>query len=81
MPPKTPAPKITNRVRELRSAAALTQEELAGKVGVTRVTINCLERGVYLPSIELALGLARFFRRPVEDIFLLEAESDEKNSR
>lgn len=72
MTPKPPALKITNRVRDLRTAAALTQEELADKVGVTRVTINCLERGVYSPSIELALALARFFRKPVEDIFVLE---------
>jgi len=72
MTPKPPARKITNRVRDLRSAAALTQEELADKVGVTRVTINCLERGVYSPSIELALALARFFKKPVEDIFVLE---------
>jgi putative transcriptional regulator len=78
MSPKPPAAKISNRVRDLRAAAGLTQEELAAKVGVTRVTINCLERGVYLPSIELALGLARFFRRPVEDIFVLEDASDEK---
>lgn len=70
-PPKNEV-KITNRVRELRAAVGLTQEELAGKARVTRVTINCLENGVYLPSIELALRLARFFNRPVEDIFRLE---------
>lgn len=72
MTPKPPTLKVSNRVRDLRTAAALTQEELADKVGVTRVTINCLERGVYSPSIELALALARFFRKPVEDIFVLE---------
>ena len=72
MTPKPPILKVSNRVRDLRTAAALTQEELADKVGVTRVTINCLERGVYSPSIELALALARFFRKPVEDIFVLE---------
>ena len=81
MTPRPPTLKITNRVRELRAAAALTQEELADKVGVTRVTINCLERGVYSPSIELALGLARFFRKPVEDIFVLEDSPHEKYSR
>ncbi|MFI5363513.1 MAG: helix-turn-helix transcriptional regulator [Elusimicrobiota bacterium] len=81
MTPKPPTQKIINRVRELRTEAGLTQEELADKVGVTRVTINCLERGVYSPSIELALGLARFFRKPVEEIFVLEDASDEKHSR
>ena len=72
MRPKPEDAKIRNLVRELRADAGLTQEELGDKVGVTRVTINCLERGVYLPSIELALKLARFFRRPVEEIFVME---------
>ena len=82
MTPKPPAPKkITNRVRDLRTEAGLTQEQLADKVGVTRVTINCLERGVYMPSIELAFGLARFFNRSVEDIFILEDAPNEKNTR
>jgi putative transcriptional regulator len=81
MPTKPPTLKIANRVRELRNEAALTQEELADKIGVTRVTINCLERGVYSPSIELALGLARFFKKPVEDIFVLEDAPNEKHSR
>lgn len=70
-PPKTAA-RIVSRVRELRAAAGLTQEELAEKAGVTRVTINCLENGVYAPSLELALRLSRFFKKPVEDIFRLE---------
>lgn len=70
-PPKDDA-RIVSRVRELRTAAGLTQEELAAKARVTRVTINCLENGVYAPSLELALRLARHFKRPVEDIFRLE---------
>lgn len=65
--------RIASRVKELRTGAGLTQEQLAEKAGVTRVTINCLERGVYSPSLELALTLARFFKKPVEDIFTLEA--------
>lgn len=72
MAPSPEKSRIANRVRELRSAAGLTQEELGAKVGVTRVTINCLEREVYAPSIELALRLARFFGKRVEDIFVLE---------
>lgn len=68
----TPPPKIANKVRELRAAAGLTQQELGEKAGVSRVTINCLENGVYQPSLELALRLARHFRRPVEEIFRLE---------
>ncbi len=72
MTPRLDAAKTSNRVRELRAKAALTQEELGAKVGVTRVTINCLENGVYQPSLELALKLARHFKLPVEEIFWLE---------
>jgi putative transcriptional regulator len=72
MTPKPNAAKIVSRVRELRAAAGLTQEALGAAVGVTRVTINCLENGVYQPSLELALKLARHFKRPVEEIFSLE---------
>jgi putative transcriptional regulator len=71
MIPKANA-RITNRVKEFRAAADLTQEELGRKVGVTRVTINCLENGVYLPSIELAFRLSRYFKRPIEEIFAME---------
>lgn len=72
MTPAKDAARIVSRVRELRTAAGLTQEELAGKAGVTRVTINCLENGVYAPSLELALRLARFFKKPVEELFRME---------
>lgn len=72
--PGDDALKIQNSVRELRTHAGLTQEDLAAKVGVTRVTINCLERGVYLPSLALAIKLSRFFRRPVEEIFVMEEQ-------
>ncbi len=73
MPPKQQTP-IANRVREFRVRADLTQEALGEKVGVTRVTINCLENGVYLPSIELAFKLARFFKLRVDELFSLEDE-------
>jgi putative transcriptional regulator len=49
----------------------MTQEELAGRAGVTRQTIISIERGRYRPSIELALRLARVFGVPVEALFVL----------
>ena len=75
MTPRSKDANIRNNVRELRGHAGLTQEELAQRVGVTRVTINCLERSVYMPSLELAMKLARFFRRSVEEIFIMEGHS------
>jgi putative transcriptional regulator len=78
MSPKIAKLKVSNRLRVLRAEEGLTQEALAGEVGVTRVTINCLERGEYLPSLELALLIARRFGRTVEEVFLVEEPNHEK---
>jgi putative transcriptional regulator len=59
-------------LREKRTAAGLTQEQLAEKVGVSRQTIISIEAGRYLPSLPLALRLARVFACAVEDLFALE---------
>ena len=60
---------MQNNVRQLRTARGLSQAELGMKLGVSRQTINAIEAGRYLPSLPLALGLARFFSSTVEDIF------------
>ncbi|MBI5245857.1 MAG: helix-turn-helix domain-containing protein [Elusimicrobia bacterium] len=79
MSPKQMKLKVSNRLRVLRAEEGITQEQLAADVGVTRVTINCVERGEYLPSLELGLLLARRFGRAVEEVFLVE-NPYEKNS-
>lgn len=56
----------------LRQERQETQEELALSVGVTRQTIISIEKGRYMPSISLALKLARHFNVLVEDIFKLQ---------
>lgn len=66
---------VVNEIKSLRTARNLTQEELARELGVTRVTVNYLERGAYLPSLELALKIARFFRRPVEGVFIVKEKN------
>lgn len=60
---------MRNDVRALRSAAGLSQRELAEVVGVSRQTINSVETGRYVPSLPLAIAIARHFERPVEEIF------------
>ncbi|MDD5301929.1 MAG: helix-turn-helix domain-containing protein [Elusimicrobia bacterium] len=75
MTPKQPRLKVSNRLRVLRAEESITQEQLAADVGVTRVTINCVERGEYLPSLELGLLLARRFGRTVEEVFIVEEKS------
>ena len=59
---------MDNDVRERREAADMSQADLAEAVGVTRQTINSIERGRYDPSLELAFRLARFFEVRVEDL-------------
>jgi putative transcriptional regulator len=60
---------IRNDVHKLRSDAGVTQEELAGAVGVSRQTIIAVEKGNYTPSVHLAIKIAQFFKTPVERIF------------
>lgn len=60
------------RLKEVRTAAGLTQAELAERVGVSRKTVNTVENGVFIPSTTLALGLARALAVKVEDLFWLE---------
>ena len=63
---------IRNRVKELRTERGWTQQELADAVGVSRQSINSIERERYVPSLSLALEFARVFRCPTDDIFMLE---------
>ena len=63
---------ISNKVKELRTERGWTQEQLADAVGVSRQSINSIERHRYEPSLALALKFARVFRRPTDDIFTLE---------
>ena len=64
-------PELSNRLKVLRAERDWTQAELADRVGVSRKTINTIERGVFVPSTVLALRLARIFDVPVEEIFAL----------
>ncbi len=63
------ADEIKNHVYDLRIKAGVTQEQLAKAVGVTRQTVIAIEKGNYTPSVLLALKLAKFFKKRVEDIF------------
>lgn len=60
---------MTNDVRQLREARGLNQGQLAQELRVSRQTVNAIETGRYLPSLPLAFTIARFFGRPIEEIF------------
>ena len=66
------ASAIRNRVKELRDERGWTQQQLADATGVSRQSINSIERERYVPSLELALTFARVFRLPTDEIFSLE---------
>lgn len=63
--------KILNTLKIQRAKKDLTQEQLAQMVGVTRKTINTVEKGKYIPSTYLALKLAKALEVSVEEIFQL----------
>jgi putative transcriptional regulator len=65
---------IQNRVKELRSVHGWTQQQLADAVGVSRQSINSIERDRYVPSLLLALNFARAFDLSVDQIFTLEGK-------
>jgi putative transcriptional regulator len=68
------AQPVQNRVKELRTERGWTQQQLADAVGVSRQSINSIERQRYEPSLALALEFARVFGYATDDIFKLEGK-------
>ena len=60
---------MQNEIRKLRTEQGLSQESLAERMDVSRQTINSIETERYTPSLSLAITLARFFGRSVEEVF------------
>jgi putative transcriptional regulator len=72
---------MNNDLRERREDADLSQADLAAAVGVTRQTVNAIERERYDPSLELAFKLAAFFESRIEDLFDPEIELENEGAR
>ena len=74
---------MKNRVKQLRKAAGLRQEDMAAQLGVSRQTIIAIENDKYDPSLELAMKIVRLLGLHVEDIFTLDnrekRQSPDKN--
>ena len=60
---------MKNHVKALRTERAWSQAELAKRLGVSRQTVNAIERGKYDPSLPLAFKLARVFGETIEELF------------
>jgi putative transcriptional regulator len=60
---------MENTIKVLRAVKGITQEDLAQALGVSRQTINAIEKGKYNPSLDLAFKLAAYFETTIEEIF------------
>jgi putative transcriptional regulator len=60
---------MKNKIKVFRAMNDLTQEDLAQAIGVTRQTILAIEKGKYVPSLDLAFRIARHFKVNIEEIF------------
>ncbi|WP_220739485.1 helix-turn-helix transcriptional regulator [Leuconostoc miyukkimchii] len=67
---------MLNNLEKLRKEQKVSQQAFAQYLGVTRQTISSLENGRYNPSILLAMKIARYFGKSVEDIFIYTEEDD-----
>ena len=65
-------------MKQARAAAGLSQQELADKLGVSRQTINAIEKGDYNPTIRLCVGICRVLEVTLNDLFWEEDGNFEK---
>jgi len=65
---------MKNKVRELRKLKGLTQEQLAEVIGVSRQTINAIEKEKFDPSLPTAFKMAQLFDCSIEEFFLFESQ-------
>jgi len=71
---------MKNKIKIYRAMQNLTQDQLAEKIGVSRQTVNAIESNKYLPSLGLALKVAKLFKASVEDVFVYDGNKDENNN-
>ena len=65
---------MKNKLKIERAIHDMTQADLAAHIGVSRQSINAMEKNKYVPSTVLSLKIAKLFKKPVEDIFILEED-------
>ena len=63
---------MKNKIKQLRKAAGLRQEDMAKMLDVSRQTIIAIENDTYNPTLELAMKIAKLLKMHVEDIFSLD---------
>lgn len=68
--------KVVNHIKQHRQRLGMTQDALGKAVGVSRQSINSIERGRYIPSLELALKFAQVFDCQTDNLFYLVEETN-----
>lgn len=69
--------ELITKIHELRRAKKISQSELAEAVGIRRETLSRLENGLYNPSLKLAMDIAKYFDKTVEEVFEFVDEEDD----
>jgi putative transcriptional regulator len=67
---------MNNRLRVLRAEREWSQQDLADRLGVSRQSVNAIEKGRYDPSLPLAFTIADLFGLPIETIFLRDGDPE-----
>jgi putative transcriptional regulator len=70
---------VENRLRLLRAARHWSQQDLAGRLEVSRQSVNAIETGKYDPSLPLAFRIAELFELPIEEIFVSPSRRSSKS--
>jgi putative transcriptional regulator len=71
---------MMNKIKVYRAMHDLTQEDLAMAIGVTRQTILAIEKGKYVPSLDLAFKIAQHFGVTIEDVFIYDQAPRTQNT-
>jgi putative transcriptional regulator len=66
---------VNNRLKVLRAERNWSQQDLADRLGVSRQSVNAIEKGRYDPSLPLAFSIADLFELPIEAIFLRDGDA------
>ncbi|MDA9841660.1 helix-turn-helix transcriptional regulator [Candidatus Marinimicrobia bacterium] len=63
---------MKNNIKKLRTEKRISQQKLAENLGVSRQTINSIEKGRFDPSLKLTIKIVRFFDKDLESIFKID---------
>ena len=65
---------MKNNIKNFRSEKKISQKQLAEYLKVSRQTINAIETGKFDPSLTLSIKITRFFKKDLEEIFIMGEE-------